>query len=112
MMPTTRTYIDSGAKEPIALDYMPLSKITAALTITGGGSAAFEIEVTLDNVFDPDASDYVDPASARWRLVQFAPTAATGYVTFDGPWRAIRLDLAALTAPVVFQVGQSTTPRA
>jgi hypothetical protein len=112
MMPTTRTYTSgmTGAQDPVALDYEPLSKITAVVSPVVGMDVL--VEVTLDNVFDPDASDYVAPASARWHTVAFAPTNAAGYITFDGPWRAIRLNITTNGNGIIFQVGQAVTPRA
>jgi hypothetical protein len=111
MMPVTKTYLDAGEKDPIALDYMPLSKITVGVTITGGGSMAVECQVTLDDVFDENAPNYVPAASARWHNVALSPTNATGHIIFDGPWRAFRLDIGALTAPIILQIAQSVTPR-
>lgn len=113
MMPVTQVHTAAGEKTPIALDYLPTSQITAAISLTGGAAVTLLVQVTLDNVVDEDASDYVAPASARWFTVTGAPTNAAGYVTFDGPWRAIRLDLDSIdTGSVIFQVAQATTPRA
>lgn len=110
MMPKTQTYNTTGAKDPIALDYLPTSRITAAITL--GTTGAFTFEVTLDEVIDQDSPVYIAPASARWFVVTLAPTAATGHINFDGPWRAIRLNISALDTTAVFQVAQATTPRA
>ncbi len=113
MQPTSRTYGSNGAKDPFPLDYNPTSQITAAVTFVTTGSV--NVQVTLDNVLDQAADDYVAPASARWFAVKgFAasPVVASEYVTFDGPWRAIRVNVVDFGTGVVFQLGQSTTPRA
>lgn len=113
MMPVTKIYAAgvTGAQPPINLDYMPLSKITAAVTVTPT-AADIAVQVTLDQVFDADGDGYVAPASARWFTVT-GPNATTGgYVTFDGPWRGIRLSMSANSGGIVFQVGQAVTPRA
>lgn len=113
MRPVTKTYaggITTTPQEPIALDFEPLSKITVAVTPVSTLSVL--VQVTMDNVFDASDADYVAPASARWFTVTDAPTTAIGYVTIDGPWRAIRLNLVDSGTGVVFQVGQATTPRA
>lgn len=113
MMPSTRTYVANGAQVPLSLDYMPTSQITAAITFVTTGSV--NVQVTLDNVFDQDDPNYIVAASARWFPVKgFAanPTVASEYVTFDGPWRAIRLNVVDFGTGVVFSVAQSTTPRA
>lgn len=114
MMPVTQSHTTTGAKTPVALDYLPTSQITAAASLAGGAATvAFTVEVTLDEVIDQDAANYVAPGSARWFTVTGAPTTAAGYVTFDGPWRAIRMNISAIDAgSIIFQVGQSTTPRA
>lgn len=113
MMPSTRTYpiAANGGQVPLALDYMPTSDIT--VSINAGPGEAFLVQVTLDDVFDQDAPNYVVPASARWQTVTGAPTVTTGYVTFAGPWRAARLNITApLIAALTFGLAQSTTPRA
>jgi hypothetical protein len=110
MMPKVQTYNTTGAKDPIALDYLPTSRITAAITL--GTTGAFTMEVTLDEVIDQDSPQYIAPASARWYTIAGAPTAATGYVQIDGPWRAIRLNISALDTTAVWSVAQATTPRA
>jgi hypothetical protein len=112
MMPVTQSFGPgiTGAQTPIALDYMPLSKITAAITLQTTGT--FLVQVTLDNIFDQDGPNYVVPAVASWFTVAFAPTNATGYITFDGPWRAIRLNVSANDTGIIFQVAQAVTPRA
>lgn len=113
MRPVTQTISAVAASTPIALDYEPLSKITAAVTEPEGTTATFAIQVTMDQVFDSADPDYVAPGSARWFTVTGAPTDASGYVTIDGPWKAIRLNVTAIdTGTLVFQVGQATTPRA
>lgn len=114
MKPVTQVHsgATTGAKTPIPLDYLSESGITAAYTEVSPTVATATVEVTLDNVFDPDAADYVAPASARWfTLKGFAatPITATEYVTFSGPWRAIRLNIATNDGTVIFQVGQGTS---
>lgn len=99
----------TGAQIPVSLNFLSLSKITAALTIIG--NAAFTVEVTLDNVFNESAADYVPVGAASWFTVAGAPTAADGYVTFDGPWQAIRLNISVNDTGVIFQVGQGESGR-
>lgn len=112
MMPYSRTFAiaTNGPQEPISLDFQPVSTITAAMTTAG--AEAFLVQVTLDDVFDQNGPKYVAPASARWFTLAGAPTAASGYVTVDGPWRAIRLNVTApLVAAATFQVAQAAEVR-
>lgn len=112
LMPVSQSFGPgiTGAGTPISLDYLPHGYITAAVTEIG--TATFTVQVTLDNIFDATAADYVPVASASWFTVTGAPTADDGYVTFPGPWRAIRINIATNDTGVIFQVAQSTTPRA
>lgn len=117
MMPVTKTYTDAAAQVPIALDYLPVSDITVVTSLISGTLTAPLVQVTLDEVHDEQSPQYVVPASARWvTLVGITiPTAAgAAYVTVPGPWRAIRMNtVGGVSTPVlVFQVAQSTTPRA
>lgn len=112
MQPVTQTHTTTGAKTPINLDYEPLSSITAAVTPVGTTGEEFDVEVTLDEIFDDQAADYVAPASARWFVIVDETDTPT-WLTFDGPWRAIRISVNnAGGGTIVFQVGQATTPRA
>jgi hypothetical protein len=106
MMPVTRTYTGTGVQVPIALDYMPQSDITAVFDPLAA-TATVAVEVSLDDVFDQDAPNYVPVASATWITVPGAPTAAKGFATFAGPWRAIRLNITANNGTVKFSVGQA-----
>jgi hypothetical protein len=115
--PVTRTYTTAAAQDPIALDFEPTSQITVVVTVAAGGTLTTPLaQVTLDNVFDLDAADYVAPANARWVSITgltVPTTPGAAYLTFDGPWRAVRLNTTAgITGSTIFQVGQSTTPRA
>lgn len=112
LMPVTQQFGPgiTGVQTPISLDYLPLSWITAVVDPIA--VMAVLVEVTLDDVFDQDAKNYVSAATASWMTVVGAPTNALGYVTFPGPWRAIRLNIATNDTGVIFTVAQSTAPRA
>lgn len=117
MMPTTRSYGPgiTGAQDPIALDYLPTSWITAAVDPISTLDAV--IEVTLDDVFDQSSQGYVDPSVASWFPwvgafpLLVPPLTATGYSVGPGPWRAIRLNITTNGTGVLFYVGQATTSR-
>lgn len=96
---------------PISLNYLSLSKITAATNIIGTGS--YTVEVTLDEIFNQNSADYVPVAVAGWYPVAGPvwPLTVDGYVTFDGPWRAIRLNPTANSTGIVFQVAQGDSGR-
>lgn len=117
MMPVTRTYISAAAQDPIGLDYLPTSQITIAVTVAAASTLTTPLcQVTLDEVLNDSDPAYIAPANARWYSVTglTVPTAPGGaYVTIDGPWRAVRLNtVGGITGTAIFQVGQSTTPRA
>lgn len=114
MLPVTRSYGPgiTGAQDPIPLEFQPYSSITAAVDLISTMDVA--VEVTLDQVFEPTQNGYVPPASASWYEVTWpiaAPTTVRGYVTFPGPWRAIRLNITGNAGGVIFQVAQGSTPR-
>jgi hypothetical protein len=100
----------TGAQNPIGLDYLPISFITAA-AVPATGADTYTIQVTLDEVFDQTDPQYLAPASATWHTVTGAPTTAVGYLTFNGPWRAIRINIAANTTGFRFLVGQGIEGR-
>lgn len=105
----------TGAGTPIALDYLPFSMITAVVEFITPGSVT--VEVSMDQIFDADGANYISPAAATWLPVQVTapvvnPFVADGYVTFPGPWRAIRANVGTNADGMTFVVAQSTSPRA
>jgi hypothetical protein len=116
LMPVTQSFgpgID-GAGTPINLDYLPHGYITAAVAPATETPIDAVVEVTLDNIYDENAPGFVTPAVAFWFPVDGFSTPIVGqeYMTFPGPWRAIRLNITTNTDGLVFYVAQSTTPRA
>ena len=123
LMPVTQQFGPGiiGAGNPIALDYLPMSWIT--VTAFPVSTMSGLVQVTLDNVFDQNDPNYVTVVLANWLAVAgpaVAPAPYTPmpaqttpfYLTFPGPWRAIRWFSTANATGVIFVVAQSTAPRA
>lgn len=101
--PIRRSYtpLDSGPQEPFPLDWLPIAQTTIGVYIVDGG-ATFSVEVTLDDVNDPDVTP-------RWFTLQEIPagTAATIYAAIHNPWLFGRLNLALITGNVELKVQQA-----
>ena len=125
MMPVYQSFGPGiiGAGNPIALDYMPNSWIT--VTVEPIGTMSGLVQVSLDQFFDQNSPDYISLAAASWFPVA-VPAVATAaapyapmlaqtaafYLTFPGPWRAIRYLSTVNGTGTVFAVAQSVAPRA
>jgi hypothetical protein len=93
-----------GEQEPISLNMLAMAHHVAAVFVDSGVTATFAVQVTLDDVNDP-------AVTPRWFTLTGAPTNASGYVEFNGPWRFIRIDIDAIDGVVEFKVGQADTSR-
>jgi len=89
-----------GPQEPINLDFLPLTATTVGLWVAPGATIAAVVEVTTDDVNDPDVT-------ARWFPLDNGPTNATAYAKFFEPWRFLRLNIASITGAVELKVAQA-----
>jgi len=109
MMPVSQRFdsatLTPGPQTPIGLDYLPTAHTTVALWLSEGSTITASVEVTLDNVNDPDVTP-------RWFVLADGPTDAAGYARFWEPWQFIRLNIETLAGSAEFKIGQATTPRA
>lgn len=106
MKPVTQRFSDAtltpGPQSPIVLDYLPTAHTTVALWLAEGASITAAIEVTMDDINDPEAI-------VRWFPLAEAPE-TTGYTNFWEPWRFIRINISVLVGSAEFKIAQSTTP--
>ncbi len=106
MQPRTQVYSAStqpGPQPAINLDYLPLANTTVALWL-GSGSINAVVEVTTDDVNDPD----IIP---RWFPLENGAFTATGYTRFWEPWRFLRLNISSITGAAELKVAQAAEHR-
>jgi|SRR5688572_10342413 len=100
--PVRRSYtaLDSGPQQPINLDWLPLAQTTVAVWLEA--SAEYSIEVTLDDVNDPDVTP-------RWFTLEEFPvmTTASKYAAIFNPWLFLRLNIGLTTGGIELKVQQA-----
>lgn len=94
-----------GPQQAKNLDLLPLTATTVAVAVASG-TAAYSVEVTLDDINDPNVTPI-------WFTLTDFPvgSSASKYGSFINPWAWIRLNIAALTGNVSFYVSQSFDTR-
>lgn len=101
--PIRRAYTpsDTGAQEPVPLDWLSVVQATIALYIVDG-SAEYSIEATLDDVNDPDVTP-------RWFILDEFPIGsnASKYATIFNPWLFARVNFATITGNVELKIQQA-----
>lgn len=103
--PILRAYtpLDSGPQAAFNLDWLPIAQTTIGVFIVDG-EATYSVEVTLDDVNDPDVTP-------RWFTLEEFPvgTAETKYAAIHNPWLFGRINLALITGNVELKVQQAFT---
>lgn len=99
------TSLDSGPQSPVNLDFTRIAQTTFAVAVLSG-TATFAVEVTLDDVNDPDVTPY-------WFPLDEIPAGTTEsiYAAVHNPWLFARLNLELITGEVRFEVQQALGTR-
>lgn len=101
--PIRRAYTPSntGAQDPVSLGWLSIMRATFAVYIVDG-TAEYSIEVTLDDVNDPDVTP-------RWFTLDEFPVGsnATKYAAISNPWLFTRVNFAMITGNVEMKIQQA-----
>lgn len=113
---TTRTHTQTfssasvviGPQEPINLENLLVSATTLAVIISDGGSAAYTVEFTLDDVNAADVPS-VEPVPVIWFTSNEFPSGSstTKYASLDYPVQFARINISSLVGDLQFKALQS-----